>query len=209
MIKAMAFATNAFTLDYLKTNFASLPSTPALLIAACTAGFITSFLVTPIERVKVMMQASKKYTNEFTCMQAIVKTEGLGGLMSRGLGTTIGREVPSYGIYFFLYGFLSQLPIAASLGMTAPLFFGALSGMASWLPVYPVDVVKTLVQNTDGSDTISTVDVAKQLYSERGIGGFFDGIVPKVREYIQFCKENNALSTWILTTTYLSFSKFV
>ena len=152
-----------------------------MLIAACTAGLVTSFLVTPIERVKVMMQASSKYQNELTCLRAIVETEGLGGLMTRGLGTTLGREIPSYGIYFFMYGFLSQTPIADALGMTAPLLFGALSGMASWLPVYPIDVVKTLVQNTDGSTSTNSLQIARQLYSERGIGGFFDGITPKVR----------------------------
>ncbi len=127
------------------------------------------------------MQASRKYQNELSCMSDIIDSEGLGGLLSRGLGTTLGREIPSYGIYFFIYGFLSQTPIANALGPISPLIFGALSGMASWLPVYPIDVVKTLVQNTDGSDSISSIDVARQLYLERGIGGFFDGLAPKVR----------------------------
>ena len=47
-------------------------------------------------------------------------------------------------------------------------------------PVYPADVVKTLVQNSDGSDNVSAIEVTKQLYAERGIGGFFDGLTPKM-----------------------------
>lgn len=122
------------SLSYLQTNFGSLSSTSALLLAACNAGFVTSFFVTPIERIKVMMQASKKYKNEFICLKAILQTEGVGGLFGRGLGTTLGREIPSYGIYFFIYGFFTQLSFLESLGNLAPLLFGALSGMASWLP---------------------------------------------------------------------------
>jgi len=46
--------------------------------------------------------------------------------------------------------------------------------------VYPIDVVKTLVQNTDGSSSVSSFEVAKDLYLERGIEGFFDGLTPKM-----------------------------
>jgi len=130
IIKATAFSTNAMILNYLSKNWACLSSTSSLLLAACTAGFVTSFLVSPIERIKVMMQVSNKYKNEFDCLNAIVKTEGWYGLLSRGLGTTLARETPSYGIYFFIYGWLSQLEIASSFGNVAPLIFGALSGMA-------------------------------------------------------------------------------
>ncbi len=131
-----------------------------------------------------MCQADRKYRNELDCFRAIVKAEGCYGLFSRGLGSTLAREIPSYGIYFFLYGFLSQTPVAASLGPIAPLVFGALSGMASWVPVYPIDVVKTLVQNTDGSVSLGTTEVTKKLFLEKGIAGFFDGLTPKVSFFL-------------------------
>ena len=126
------------------------------------------------------MQASNTYKNEIDCLKSIVETSGVLGLFSRGLGPTLAREVPSYGIYFLIYGLLIQLPIAADLGHFAPLIFGALTGMASWIPVYPIDVVKTLVQNSDGSEDVSSIEVAKQLYKENGLGGFFDGLTPKM-----------------------------
>lgn len=53
--------------------------------------------------------------------------------------------------------------------------------MLSWAPVYPVDVVKTLIQANDGTEeSSSALDVSIQLFQDRGIGGFFDGITPKM-----------------------------
>ena len=58
------------------------------------------------ERVKVMMQAQQnsQYSNELECIQAVLETEGFAGLFSRGLGPTLAREIPSYAIYFVVYG---------------------------------------------------------------------------------------------------------
>ena len=142
VIKAMAFSANANALAVLGT-YPDLPNIVTLPAAACFAGFITSFVVAPVERIKVMMQASSGiYKNEIECVKAILRTEGWKGFMGRGLGATLAREIPSYGIYFCFYGFVIKSSLASLLGPAAPLVFGALAGMACWLPVYPVDVVK-------------------------------------------------------------------
>ena len=55
--------------------------------------------------------------------------------------------------------------------------------MTSWVPVYPIDAVKTIVQNTEGSGEKSkkgSFYVARKLYEEGGIPAFFDGIIPKM-----------------------------
>lgn len=141
LIKAVAFSANTTALQALQPY--ALASVVSLILAACFAGFVTSFLVAPVERVKVMMQAnSSQYRNELECLKAVVATEGWEGLLGRGLGPTLAREVPSYGIYFVVYGLLMQTAVATWLGAAAPLLFGALAGCASWIPVYPVDVVK-------------------------------------------------------------------
>ena len=142
IIKSLAFSANAIGLSMLQTH-TEIPDVLALLMAACFSGFVTSFVAAPIERIKVMMQASSGiYKNEIECFQAILRTEGLKGFMGRGLGATLAREVPSYGIYFWFYGVVINSALATALGPVAPLVFGALAGMVSWLPVYPVDVVK-------------------------------------------------------------------
>jgi len=185
VIKSIAFSVNAVALALLQQRFPDAASSvPVLLVASCFAGFVTSFVVTPVERIKVMMQASGSgvYANEWECLSAILRKEGWAGLLGRGLGPTLVREVPSYGIYFFIYGFFMQTEAASWLGSAAPLVFGALSGMSAWLPVYPVDVIKTIVQNTEGDDDerVSVWNVVGDLYRDGGLGAFFDGLTPKM-----------------------------
>lgn len=180
LIKSTAFSANSMSLTYLTHHAPFFPQSISLIVSAMFAGFITSFLVAPIERIKVMMQASNKYKNELECARAIIETSSFLGLLNRGLGPTLWREIPSYGMYFYFYAILMQTSFAQALGSAAPLVFGAITGMACWIPVYPIDVVKTIVQNSDGSDKLNSIEVAKQLYQERGIGGFFDGLSSKM-----------------------------
>ncbi|EED89830.1 mitochondrial carrier protein, partial [Thalassiosira pseudonana CCMP1335] len=200
LIKSVAFSANELALGALHDNEglaandvaaagvvdggdgAVATSFVTLLLAASFSGFVTSFLVAPVERVKVMMQAQQDatYANEIECIKAVLENEGWTGLFSRGLGPTLAREIPSYGIYFVVYGVLMQTTMAQSLGSVAPLVFGAMSGCACWIPVYPIDVVKTLVQNTEGGDSANSIEVAVQLYNEEGIGAFFNGLTPKM-----------------------------
>lgn len=80
----------------------------------------------------------------------MVKAEGLRGIF-RGLGTTILREVPGFGTYFFAYEFMTRStgengecgPPVSTLHM---LLAGGFSGTLSWVLTYPIDVVKTRLQ---------------------------------------------------------------
>jgi solute carrier family 25 carnitine/acylcarnitine transporter 20/29 len=56
--------------------------------------------------------------------------------------------------------------------------------MACWLPVYPIDVVKTRMQNTKGGKanaseglSVNAISVAIVMYRTEGIGAFFNGLV--------------------------------
>jgi solute carrier family 25 carnitine/acylcarnitine transporter 20/29 len=180
VIKAIAFSANAKACAVLQDYLPAEQHMIALLTAACLSGVATSFLVSPVERVKVMMQASpEEYDSEWKCLQAIVANEGLKGLFSRGLGPTLMRDVPGYGLYFGIYAILSQ---SIDLGPISPLVFGATAGSASWIPVYPIDVVKTLMQNTAGDEAAmaSTWQVMRTIYAQGGITAFFEGMTPKV-----------------------------
>ncbi len=215
LIKSVAFSANEQALESLKDfdwdtiglgsvvgatpeqNALISSSFLALILAASFSGFVTSFLVTPVERVKVMMQAQSTnslYSNEIECIQAVLKNEGFLGLFSRGLGPTLAREVPSYAIYFVVYGLLIHTNVAENyLGGAAPLVCGAMSGCACWIPVYPIDVIKTLVQNTEGGDSSSAFDIAIDLYKNEGIGAFFNGLTPKMLR----ASVNHAVTFWV------------
>lgn len=309
ILKSAAFTTNGMILQLLQESSSSSTSTTiaastssdtqSLLIAACLSGFLTSFLVVPIERIKVMMQSQLKnpsndniqqqpfapelydhhnhldpayvmmyqsnnnnvgrmieqpsemvaatttttattyssdsflkkypitstslsatvastavtasttrstttsrnhnngamvYRNEYECYQAVLQKDGVYGLLFRGLVPTICREVPRYGIYFVLYGMLVNPQynvLEPYMGaQLSPLFYGALAGCCSWLPVYPTDVVKTMIQNTEGghdsensSDTKNPNNpwwIGKELYDTGGLGAFYGGLTPKL-----------------------------
>ena len=216
LIKSVAFSANEQALESLKdfdwdtiglgsvvgatpeqNNALISSSFLALILAASFSVFVTSFLVTQVERVKVMMQAQSTnslYSNEIESIQAVLKNEGFLGLFSRGLGPTLAREVPSYAIYFVVYGLLIHTNVAENyLGGAAPLVCGAMSGCACWIPVYPVDVIKTLVQNTEGGDSSSAFDIAIDLYKNEGIGAFFNGLTPKMLR----ASVNHAVTFWV------------
>ena len=89
------------------------------------------------------------YSGPVDCLKKIYKREGLPGL-SRGLGLTVLRESPSFGVYFMSYecisGYLkSKSDSTVSTGVL--LLSGGLAGQCSWLSTYPVDVIKTRIQN--------------------------------------------------------------
>ncbi|GAX16418.1 solute carrier family 25 (mitochondrial carnitine/acylcarnitine transporter), member 20/29 [Fistulifera solaris] len=223
LVKACSFTVNAVVLNWEVAHASSQtdsPTTAMFLIAAATAGFVSSFIVNPVERVKVLLQAasSSKAESELECVRSVLKSEGWTGFLGRGLGTTMLREVPSDAIYFSVYGLLMQA-VGGGIGgsdetmMLAPwlasLLFGAASGVASWIPVYPVDLVKTLVQNTNGnsvdeagSSTVArdTWQVVQDLYAAGGVGAFYNGITPKLLRAAVF----HAVTFWVYDTIFPS-----
>lgn len=220
ILKSVAFTTNTMTLKILKRYIPNGSSISLLIMAATISGFVTSFLTVPFERIKVLMQAQQRqehqttdytteqqhdnnnnnnintkryYKNEIECLYAILRNEGLKGLMLRGLGPTLAREVPSFVIYFVVYALFIKSQIIT--GKLASLVGGALAGCICWIPVYPIDIVKTIVQNTDGNNksnnnsnnmgdhdnnNTSTWTIIQQLYQTGGVGAFFDGLTPKL-----------------------------
>jgi solute carrier family 25 carnitine/acylcarnitine transporter 20/29 len=185
LIRAVCFTTNAAVSEYLQ-RFGALDASSIMLIAAFSAGVTSSLVVTPVERIKVMMQSNPDvYSNEIQCIQAVLDTEGIGGLLTRGLGISLIREIPSVGLSFILYALLMQQSLTFGSTSIAPLLFGAISGSLSCVPVYPVDCVKTRVQNTVGGDMdknsiTSPLEIAQDLYDNRGVSGFVDGLTPKM-----------------------------
>ena len=187
IIKACAFWSNRFALDFLVQGRASA-SLVELALAAGFCGFVTSFVVNPIERIKVILQ-SKVNTNigsdnYWRCFLDVLSTDGLSGLMFRGIEATLLREIPGYGFYFFAYQVLKLSPLAEALGPSwAALVCGALAGMISWLPVYPADIIKTNMQARMGGrgvKSLSMRQVAAEMMRNGGVAAFYDGIGAKL-----------------------------
>lgn len=185
IIKAVVFAVNAAVLQYSQEHHLFGDDVALqLLSAAALAGFVTSFLAAPVDRIKVLMQCADHECyrgDESQCMNAVLEQEGWKGLLGRGLGCTMLREIPAYSLYFGVYGGLQAYctDLSAFLGPTlTPALYGAAAGMACWLPIYPIDVIRTVALNTEGNDANSKSpwEMTVELYQTAGLEAFYDGL---------------------------------
>ena len=97
---------------------------------------ISTILLTPFDKFKIMSQYNVKYDVN---MRTIFKSY-------RNLHIVSAAEIPSTFLYFYVYQNMKtqQLPIFVC---------GGLAGMSSWLITYPIDTIKTRMQN----ETCTTV----------------------------------------------------
>jgi len=97
LIKGVVFFVYEAAKAVLSADPSADPSVAVLIAAACISGAVGSFVVTPVERVKCVMQAGEAdaYSNPVECIADLVRTDGVGGLAFRGLGATLLREVPA------------------------------------------------------------------------------------------------------------------
>ncbi|XP_064195459.1 mitochondrial basic amino acids transporter-like isoform X1 [Anguilla rostrata] len=151
-INAIVFGVQGHTLRRLGQD------TPAhQFLAGAAAGAIQCVICCPMELAKTRMQMQgtgekkskrKLYKNSLDCLLRIYNREGMRGI-NRGMVTTFIRETPGFGVYFLAYDVLTR-----SLGCEPDdpylipklLFAGGMSGIASWLSTYPVDVIKSRLQ---------------------------------------------------------------
>ena len=77
----------------------------------------------------------------------------------RGFWATFWRDVPIFGAFFFIYDFWTRELIkdsdsAANKHMKLILISG-LAGLCNWVPTYPADLVKSIIQCHPGRETLS------------------------------------------------------
>jgi len=133
-------------------------------ISGAAAGFACSFVVTPVDRLKILYQTNQKsYRGNFNIFN-----------LYRGFSNTLTREVPGFAIYFNVYESLKNLT-KNDTNIYYHFMYGAVSGASAWAFIYPMDLIKTRVQATQGSNKVSFVDVIKNVYRQNGIRGFFRG----------------------------------
>lgn len=133
-------------------------------ISGLFAGLVTTIIVTPVEKIKILLQNQKK-----TCISTIVKNGGISALYN-GWTATLFREVPGYGIYFTVYEYLKNtfgLPNAYT-----PAIYGALCGIASWTFIYPSDPIKTKMQN----NSIGFKEALGIIMKNEGLMGLYRGM---------------------------------
>lgn len=193
MASVPQFAIVFATYDYFRTavQSASGRASGDLRDTAIAGGLVaipTSFIYTPVDRVKCSLQAdgrrlasglSPRYESAIDCVRQLWRAGGLASLY-RGFWMTLARDVPAWAVYFATYtaakrALTSSAPLDGEAKLTplASLAAGGLAGSATWAVAIPFDVVKTSFQTDTAHRTYS--DVLRTIHRASGWRGFFAG----------------------------------
>ncbi|KAJ8967474.1 hypothetical protein NQ314_002788 [Rhamnusium bicolor] len=127
-------------------------------------------------RLQVNKSASK---GPVDCLREIYVNDGIKGVF-KGCGVTIGREVPAFGVYFFTYELLTRSENNVPISTWNMILAGGLAGVASWIAIYPIDVIKSKMQ-VDGISSpqyTNSYDCLKKSIKNGGVSCLFRGLTP-------------------------------
>jgi len=155
-----------------------------VFVGGCAGGILQSFLVSPVEWIKVHQQtglASKQMTGSSSSTTSLAKTllRHKDSLWHRGLTATLLRDGIPHGVWFASYEYCKVQLLRASCSeegfssssggyydtVTVPLISGAFAATTAWAVGYPFDIIKTRIQVTKDMPQ-SVVQTAKQLVAE-------------------------------------------
>ncbi len=146
-------------------------------ISGMYAGLIVVTIYTPLELLKLKIQADRtKFNSIFDLSKKIYKTEGVKGLY-RGYAVTVNRDFYSYGAYFYIYFGLKEYWERQNSLTSLKLFCaGGLAGVISWIICYPFDPMKTIIQTE--TRKITQREAFEIIKNQQGWSGFFRGMSP-------------------------------
>lgn len=152
-----------------------------------------TIITAPFERVKVLLQIQgqkqlapgekPRYAGGLDVVKQLYKEGGIRSVF-RGSAMTLARDGPGSAAYFATYEYIKRklTPLDANgkpsgqLSLTAVMVAGGAAGVAMWIPVFPIDTVKSRLQSAEGRPTIQ--GTISGLYSRGGLKAFFPGIGP-------------------------------
>lgn len=161
------------------------------------AGFFSAIPMTvitaPFERVKVILQVQgqrlkpgeePRYKGGVDVVRQLYREGGVRSVF-RGSVATLARDGPGSAAYFAAYEYIKRrlTPIDPATGrpqgdlsLMAITAAGGAAGIAMWIPVFPIDTVKSRLQTAEGNVTLS--GVIRDLYARGGVKAFFPGFGP-------------------------------
>lgn len=160
-----------------------------VFVGGCTGGVLQSFVMSPVELIKVSQQVAGKSVTSATASVA-------RGLFSpsgawRGLGATLLRDGIPHGVWFVAYEVAKTkmtlfrensngVKSPTQDNIAIPMLSGAFAATVAWLVGYPFDLIKTRIQAGSGEGIVGT---ARDLVNESGgriINGLYKGFTWKL-----------------------------
>ncbi|XP_063696494.1 solute carrier family 25 member 45 isoform X3 [Culicoides brevitarsis] len=157
-----------------------------VILSGMVAGFIQSYLICPVELIKIRLQTRIYRIPAVAYAKYIFQTEGLNGFY-RGITPTLCRDVLPYGIYMATYDVFLDIvehsfdvekrdSVSKSSYSGFIAISGSIAGLMSWLFVVPFDVVKTKMQaETDPNKHPTMLQTAKEVWKRGGIQALIRG----------------------------------
>lgn len=161
------------------------------------AGFFSAIPMTiitaPFERVKVLLQIQgqkqlapgekPRYSGGTDVVRQLYKEGGIRSVY-RGSAMTLARDGPGSATYFASYEYVKRKMTpkdadgkpSGELSLTAVMTAGGAAGVAMWVPVFPIDTIKSRLQSAEGRPTIG--GTIRGLYASGGFKAFFPGMGP-------------------------------
>lgn len=163
-------------------------SLPEFYLCGLTGGVTNAFLASPIEHVRIRLQTQKSLTGGFTGPVDCIRQLLQHGALMRGLPVMMLRAGHGLGCYFLVYEAMIAREIReGTQRVHIPAWklcsFGAIAGTVLWISIYPLDVIKSVIQTDNLRDPKyknSMVRVARTLYAREGPRAFFKGFVPTI-----------------------------
>ncbi len=135
------------------------------------SGMCASFIVTPFERIKILLQTGPATINPTAPMAPNVRS------IFQGLSATFYRETPGFAIYFSTYNYLKykyEQDNKKKLGLVNSFIYGGIAGSTSWLFIYPQDRIKTKIQALKDTN-MSFKEGFNEIVKKEGIKGLYKG----------------------------------
>ncbi|PYH97775.1 solute carrier family 25 member 42 [Aspergillus ellipticus CBS 707.79] len=171
----------------------------AAFIAGGVAGAVSRTIVSPLERLKILLQIQSVGRDEYklSIRKALVKIgkeEGWKGFM-RGNGTNCIRIIPYSAVQFGSYNFYKKFAESSPNGELSPLrrlVCGGAAGITSVTITYPLDIVRTRLSiqsasfaeignRESGTRLPGMLKTMVLIYkNEGGIVALYRGIIPTV-----------------------------
>eukprot|EP01029_Cantina_marsupialis_P005476 TRINITY_DN1599_c0_g1_i2.p1 TRINITY_DN1599_c0_g1~~TRINITY_DN1599_c0_g1_i2.p1 ORF type:complete len:279 (+),score=57.75 TRINITY_DN1599_c0_g1_i2:149-985(+) len=157
-------------------------SIPDVAAAGGLSSLVTSSIITPVERIKCLLQTQNLgnrkpiYRGAIDCGRLLTKSEGLSSLY-RGFSATLLRDSLGFAAYFAGYEmakrYLSkdkeQKPYHIVLA-------GSFAGLSYAMLAMPADIIKSRMQS--GISKNGFVTVATEVMGDYGLKGFYKGFAP-------------------------------
>jgi len=147
------------------------------LLVGGAAGAASRFLTAPLQRVRVVLMASKGATIAGAAKEILAK-EGFFAFW-RGSTPRIIKVMPGSAIQFATFAsvknFFLNRSETGSITVPQTLLSGALAGATACLVVYPFTSLASQM-SVPGAVKGSIFSVSKQIYKTFGIGGFYKGL---------------------------------